>query len=632
MLSLGPAQIAGPTGTSALSDPSLISATVGPNVDVAGEASPDRQRVEPTIAVDPRNPNILVAGAQDLRLKATGEHRWHGYYRSIDGGQTWSSSLLPGFPGDMSPQGLASPLHGFNTTSDPVLAFDNNGNVYYTGIVFQTGNGVLFSFFSFVAKYGNDGADYSGATLIQGVIDADKPWIAVDTTGGACNGDVYVAYDATVGSFFSTVLSRSIDGGKTFSSPFLVTPDGTGELPGVAIDGSGNVFVSTMAFNPTTGAALNYIEISKVTGCGTLLVPPVKAANPMTPLPSPLPAGSFRTFTIPQMAADSQGVYLVWDDYRTGNADVLFSRSTDGGATWTSPLRVNDFALGQQFFPTITVANGVISIAWYDNRLDLSLGLSAVDVFFAYSTNAGVKFSANLRVTTTSFNPNTVLRTDAPNTLEHFLGDYIGIAASPLAIHPIWTDNLNACDTIDPTYGCIDQDAFTARISEKVLTSVSSTLSLDRSTVTTSGTILVDGGTMTISGNITVTASDTVSGVTTFTKTYMVVGLPLRQSLGLMALQSRFLLTAAVSPYTLSSDITVQVQSTITITVQLTRHLDINGDGTVNIFDASVAGTSYGCALGSSCYNPAADFNGNGVVNIFDFAIFGAFYGSPAFR
>src|SRR5437867_9927257 len=45
------------------------------------------------------------------------------------------------------------------------------------------------------------------------------------------------------------------------------------------------------------------------------------------------------------------------------------------------------------------------------------------------------------------------------------MGDYIGIAATPTAVHPIWTDNRNACDTVDSTYGCVDQDAYTVTIS-----------------------------------------------------------------------------------------------------------------------------------------------------------------------
>ncbi len=148
---------------------------VGTNIPVVGEVSPDRQQVENTIVVDPRNPNVIVGGAQDLRLKGVGEHRWHGFYRSTDGGQTWTNSLLPGFPGDTSPQGLGSPLHGSNATSDPVLAFDRLGDLYYAGLVFnvsaagQFGNGPIGNTVAFVAKYVNDGATYSGATLITSI-------------------------------------------------------------------------------------------------------------------------------------------------------------------------------------------------------------------------------------------------------------------------------------------------------------------------------------------------------------------------------------------------------------------------------------------------------------------------------
>src|SRR2546425_3779546 len=66
----------------------------GTNVPIVGESTPDRQQVETTIAVDPRNPNIVVAGAQDYRLRAIGGHRWHGLYKSCDGGPTSTQDLL----------------------------------------------------------------------------------------------------------------------------------------------------------------------------------------------------------------------------------------------------------------------------------------------------------------------------------------------------------------------------------------------------------------------------------------------------------------------------------------------------------------------------------------------------------
>src|SRR3989442_9907148 len=57
----------------------------GTNVPIAGESTPDRQQVETTIVVDPRNPNIIVAGAQDYRLRAIGGARWPRFFTSSGG-------------------------------------------------------------------------------------------------------------------------------------------------------------------------------------------------------------------------------------------------------------------------------------------------------------------------------------------------------------------------------------------------------------------------------------------------------------------------------------------------------------------------------------------------------------------
>src|SRR3989475_3268363 len=122
------------TAYSTLVSTSFPAVPVGPNIDIAGEVLPDRQQVETTVAIDPHNTSIMVAGAQDLRLKPL-EHRWHGYYRSTDGGQTWITSLLPGFPGDSSPAGLSAPLHTSNAASGPVLAIDRQANLYYSCLV-----------------------------------------------------------------------------------------------------------------------------------------------------------------------------------------------------------------------------------------------------------------------------------------------------------------------------------------------------------------------------------------------------------------------------------------------------------------------------------------------------------------
>src|SRR5438552_242866 len=85
-----------------------------------------------------------------------------------------------------------------------------------------------------------------------------------------------------------------------------------------------------------------------------------------------------------------------------------FLRSRDGGSTWTAPLRINDVSNGQHFFPTICSSGGIISVAWYDSRQNVGTTMNSLDVYFSESLDGGVSFLPNIRVTATSFNPDTV--------------------------------------------------------------------------------------------------------------------------------------------------------------------------------------------------------------------------------
>jgi len=432
---------------------------VGPNINIV--PGNDRQRAEPTIAIDPRNPSILVAGSQDLDLQSgccpPSGHRWNEYFRSTDGGQTWTATLLPGFPGDNSKQGKSSPLRLYNLTSDPVIAFDRNGNVYFAGVadIFSNGTRLVVQSSGFVAKYVNDGADYAGATLIsQG---KDKPWITTDNSGGSFDGNVYVIFDAGLsGKNFGSIFVRSTDHAKTFSDPILLS-DNTEAVSGITVDPSGITYVAFLG-------GFGNIPVLKSTDGGLSFSGPTIAAS-ITPIFDPFAGNSFRVTTFPQIASDNRGVYIVWDDIGTGKANVLLTRSLDHGLTWSTPLTINNSTIGQHFFPTIAVSAGTISIAWYDSRLGtLSNGtITGLDVYYAQSTDGGASFPGNLRVTSVSFNPNLVTTLDF-NRGAPFIGDYIQIAASAGVAHLIWTDNRNACDFVDPSIGCLDQDSYTATI------------------------------------------------------------------------------------------------------------------------------------------------------------------------
>jgi hypothetical protein len=185
----------------------------------------------------------------------------------------------------------------------------------------------------------------------------------------------------------------------------------------------------------------------------------------------------------------------------------------------------------------------------------------------------------------------------------------------------------NAPSTGDFTYRC-EFHPFSMFGTFRILPlsiSVSSTQSLDSSTATTSGSLVIDTVHFNVSGSLSVIAVNTTTGATTFTKTYLISSLQMQNVSGTFTL--KFLLNVAVKPYALSSDIAVKLQGAIaTVSIILTRQLDINANGTVDFLDATLVASVFGSSIGSTKYNPLADFNGDGFINILDATGFASFY------
>ena len=113
---------------------------------------------EPSIAVDPKNPNNMVIGWRQFD-NVNSNFRQAGYAYSSDGGQHWT------FPGSIDPMVFRS---------DPVVDFDTAGNFYYNSL---TANGSLYT--CKVFKSTNGGASWDAGTDAHG---GDKQWMTIDRT------------------------------------------------------------------------------------------------------------------------------------------------------------------------------------------------------------------------------------------------------------------------------------------------------------------------------------------------------------------------------------------------------------------------------------------------------------------
>ncbi|OGF55845.1 MAG: hypothetical protein A2Z21_00590 [Candidatus Fraserbacteria bacterium RBG_16_55_9] len=440
---------------------------------------------EPPLAIDPTDPNVLISGSNDYRLIPINPAQnsiWLGYYRSEDGGKTWTNTLVPGFFGDNSPEGQASPLQGVFFTGDPVVAFDSQGNAYMGGIGLSADEDLVL-----VAKYSDHGKTFDRTTVvnrasaIQGQF-IDKPCIAVDQSGGANEGTVYAGW-----SRFSeiVVVARSTDGGARFSDPVIAS--GT-RAPtrtcAVAVGPDGTLYVvwRQFAFGTTRNAMI--FNLSRDGGRSFDIVRPLQTITPYDQARSS--PENFRTTSFPTIAADEKGVYIAWEDARfQGASRVLLICSSNGGQTWTEPMRVANVERGHQIMPQVFADGTHVGVAFYDSRNDPNFSPAnsigdAMDVYYVeYPSGCPLQGQGtSMRVTDRSFNPNLRMFDSSVGSVP-FIGDYIGVASDGENVHVVWTDNRDVkpqpltnppcvptrIETL--TQGCRNQNIYMATITRR---------------------------------------------------------------------------------------------------------------------------------------------------------------------
>jgi hypothetical protein len=356
------------------------------NVDGLGNNIVGDAANEPSMAINPLNPKQIGIGWRQFD-SVTSNFREGGYGFSTNGGQSWTF-------GGVLEEGVFR--------SDPVLAADGFGNLYYSSLRHPAANPDGFEVTVF--KSTNGGASWPTSAYAYG---GDKQWMAVDErTTGIGAGHLYQNWSTSFSCCGPVDFTRSINGGAFFqpplSLPYPYTFWGT-----LDTDPNGTLYIGGREYYGVAHTVMRSLN-AKDPGVTPVFEQPVSVymegfTSGFGGFDGPNPAGLLGQVWIATHPTKLGHVYMLGSVVRSKDpSDVMFVRSIDGGLTWSEPVRVNDdpfLGTAWQWFGAMSVApNGRIDATWNDTRTTGDAKQSAV--FYSYSLDEGQTWSVNEQVST----------------------------------------------------------------------------------------------------------------------------------------------------------------------------------------------------------------------------------------
>jgi hypothetical protein len=454
--------VTGPVGAS-------VQAAIPPNFDVSAMHG---NEAEDAIAINPTNPSNLVAMST---LPDVPSGLFEGV--SFNGGTTWTRRVI-GTGGTLG-----------QICCDEQLAWDSFGNLWMTYLVNTNGNvlvalstngGLSFAKVAEIVPTTPTGSKSpKGAAFKRlhksGNHFADQPSISA----GA--GSVWVSYTSLPSTVVQAFGARVTGLGKfgSFSAPESVpTSNGRGDYGDTAVGPRGQVMVIYQDQTSGQGGARIYTALdANGLKAGGFADPRFLARTRVGGFDY-IPAQPDRSVDAEaNLGWDRSGgphtgrVYAVWTQEtpnESDNMNIMFQYSDNNGATWTPAARLNhDHTVTSQFNPSIAVdqSTGDVAVSWYDCRNDLGLGgLGDTDgipnddaqIWATYSTNGGVAFAPNFRVSAGTSNA-----ADAQSSFDY--GDYTHAAFASHLFYPAWSDNSNSTGQ-NPDGRLHQLDLYTAKV------------------------------------------------------------------------------------------------------------------------------------------------------------------------
>jgi hypothetical protein len=419
-----------------------LSLLVGANVDVSNECGPQS---ETYITLDTSAPTQLAAGSNEIfRLPMRG-------YFSSDGGTTWGGVDLPLPP--------AIGTNGTRFGSDPSLAFDSLGNVFYSYIVvfFSANFGGINGTQLAVARSTDGGRTYPASRANFFAFEGgenhfnDKPMITADTNiGSPFLDNVYVAWDAAVGGSTGGGIrvARSSDHGDSFAINRADDPRGPGRAIGAVpfVGPNGDLYVAWNDYSANT------ITMNHSADGGASWGMPIVISRKTIPFDIAIAAESFRgALVYPACDVDrSSGphrgrLYCSWMDLNVQRAtDIYASFSDDRGSTWSARRPVTDQISSPvdrfNHWLSVDAVTGDVNVSFYDTRNDPAR--VRTDTFFSQSRDGGLTWT-NVRLTGSPSNEHDCggIFPCAGIDYGNQQGDYEGLVSFGGSSHPVWTDS-----------------------------------------------------------------------------------------------------------------------------------------------------------------------------------------------
>jgi hypothetical protein len=380
---------------------------------------------EPSIAVNPLNPQQVVAAFQDNA---------HIAY-STDAGRTWQPAT-----------GIEPP--DYRVSGDVSVTFDDQGHAIICYMAFNRLG--TYSYWGHNSSKNGlhirrsmDGGQTWEADHIPVIVQPesptspweDKPYIVADQSKGPFHGNLYIGWTRWTLTDSEMMFVRSTDDGKTWSKPIEID-----NAPGLPRDDNGALEGFDGAVGPDSTlyavwADGNCIYLTTSSDGGRTFSHERKVIK-TAPIAFSVQAVA-RANGFPQIGVDPRGggkggrLYITWSDYRNGDIDVFCSTSADHGETWSPAVRVNSDSLhngDDQFFQWSAVdpSDGSAYVVFYDRRGDPQNRKQIVTL--ARSTDGGRTFQ-NYAWTDEAFDAKGV-----------FMGDYTGITALNGRVYGVWTE------------------------------------------------------------------------------------------------------------------------------------------------------------------------------------------------